>query len=228
MNNEQLIMNNIYMLKKIFLALCAFVCIYAHSQSTIKGKVIDEEGNPSKKISFRGYSGGMMLHTGYLAGGTVNMGNPQEKTKIQGMPWGIGGCLRFHFGKHLRIGGEGYTSTLHYGKNKSYTTLGWGGLLVDCQWKINNFIVFIGGTIGGGSVKNITILNNVSTIKKDADYRKYGVMVAAPFAGMEYAIARRIRLISKVNYVFNISQRQPDFATGIRVHAGVVFFHGRW
>ena len=183
----------------------------------------------NKKNSIQAYSGGMMLHTGYLSAGEVDMPDLQENIKIQGVPWGLGGLLRFNVGKHLRIGGEGYNSTLHYGKNKSYTTLSWGGILIDCQWEINKITLFFGATIGGGSVKNITVINAVSphAAGENAVYRKYSVAVADPFIGMEYAVAQRVRLITKVDYVFNIAKRQPDFATGVRVYAGVVFFHAR-
>ena len=186
------------------------------------------QGVDNKKTYFQGYSGGMMLHTGYISGGTVSV-NSQEKIKLQGMPFGIGGLLRFHFGNHFRAGGEGYSSTLHYGKNKSYSSLSWGGLLLDCQWKINKFTLFLGGTIGGGSVKNITILNNFfpHSIEKNATYKKYTVMVADPFIGMEYAIAQKVHLITKVDCIINITNKQPDFAIGTRFYVGIVFFHAK-
>jgi len=207
--------------KRIFLFLycmAVFIQIAAQNQDV-----------NSKKMYFQGYSGGMMLHTGYLSGGEVNIADFSEKINVQGTPFGIGGLLRFHFGKHLRIGSEGYSSTLHYWKNKSYTSLGWGGLLLDCQWKINKFTVFAGGTIGGGSLKNVTILNNVSThsIKENAVYQKHTVLIAAPFIGMEYAITQRVHLITKIDCILNITNKPSDFAIGPRVYAGVVFFHGR-
>ena len=186
---------------------------------------VNAQDKGSEKMYFQGYSGGMMLHTGYVSGGKINI-NYQEKVQLQGMPFGIGGVLRFHFGKHLRIGGEGYNSTLHYGKNKSYATLSCGGLLIDYQLEINKFTLFFGGTIGGGSVKNISVVSNQST-EKNAVYRNYSLMLANPFLGMEYAVAQRIRLIAKVDYLFNISKKQPDFSTGVRLYAGIVFFHAR-
>ena len=182
----------------------------------------------SKKTHFQGYSGGMMYHTGYLSGGAVDISS-HETVKLQGAPSGIGGLLRFHFGKHFRIGGEGYNSTLHYGKNNSYATLSWGGLLLDSPWAINKFTVFFGGTIGGGSVKNITVVNNrpIRPIEKEAIYRKYSVMIADPFIGMEYAINRRMHLITKIDCLFDMTGKQSDFATGPRVYLGIVFFHGK-
>jgi hypothetical protein len=205
--------------KKIFFYIC---CILFFLQTNAQD--ID-----NKKTYFQGYSGGMTLHTGYLWGGVVSVNIPPLLTEIQGMPFGMGGLLRFHFGKHFRFGGEGYNSTLYYGENKSYTSLSWGGLLLDCQWKINKFTLFFGGTIGGGSVKNITILNNVSnqTIEKNAVYRKYNLMVVDPFIGVEYAIANKIHLIAKVDCIFNITKKQPDFAVGPRFYAGIVFFHAK-
>jgi len=183
----------------------------------------------SKKMSFQGYSGGMMLHTGYLSGGEVNIANFSEKINIQGMPFGIGGLLRFHFGKYLRIGGEGYNSTLHYWKNKSYANLGWGGLLMDCQWKINKFTIFGGVTIGGGSLKNTTILNNISahSLKENAVYQQHTLMIADPFIGMEYALAQRVHLIAKIDCILNLTEKPSDFAIGPRFYVGIVFFHAR-
>ena len=183
----------------------------------------------SKKMYLQGYSGGMMLHTGYLSGGKVNI-NPRETIELQGAPFGLGGLLRFHFGKHLRIGGEGYNSTLHYGKNNSFLALSWGGLLVDSPWKVTDRLTFFGGgTIGGGNVKNITVTNNhpILPIEQEALYRKYAVMIADPFIGMEYALNRRMLLITKIDYLVNFTGKQSDFTTGPRVYLGIIFFHER-
>ena len=181
----------------------------------------------AKKMRFQGYSGGMMLHTGYLLGGSVDVPNYTEKTKIQGFTFGIGGALRFHFGKHLRIGSEGYNSTLRYGKNKSSMSLGWGGLLIDCQWEIAKFTLFCGGTIGGGSMKNTILTEPVSanSAGQKALYQKYSIMVIDPFIGMEYAISSKIHLIIKADCIVNLTQKQSDFPIGTRVYAGIVFFH---
>jgi len=182
-----------------------------------------------KKMCFQGYSGGMMLHTGYLFGGYVNGYNYPEKIKVQGFPWGLGGVLRFHFGKHLRIGGEGYNSNLHYGKNKNFMSLGWGGFLIDCQWKMNKFTAFCGGTIGGGNVKNIMIIDPISTnpMEQNAVYQKYAIMVINPFLGMEYTISSKISLTTKVDFLVNLTSKQPDFPIGTRIYVGVIFFHAK-
>ena len=181
----------------------------------------------SNKMYLQGYSGGMMLHTGYLSGGKVNIPS-QKPIQMWGAPFGVGGLLRFHFGNHLRIGGEGYNSTLHYGKNNSFMTLSWGGLLIDSPWEINKFTFFPGITIGGGNVNNITGLDKFIDQGQEAIYRKYAVMIADPFIGMEYALNRKMHLITKIDYIINITGKQPDFTKGPRIYFGIVFFHERY
>jgi len=183
----------------------------------------------NKKMYFQGYSGGMMFHSGYVWGGKRNTYNSVEKINIHGFPWGLGGLLRFHFGKHLRIGGEGYSSNLYYGENKSFMSLGWGGFLLDCQWKIDKFTVFCGGTIGGGGVKNVFIanINSANSQESNAIYQKYTVMLIYPFVGMEYDVSSKIHLISKVDCIVNLMQKQSEFPIGVRVYAGIIFFHAK-
>lgn len=60
-----------------------------------------------EKKLLRGFDGGMMIHTGYLQGNLEPIGYD-----VKGMPIGVGGAIRLHLGKHFRIGGEGYISTL--------------------------------------------------------------------------------------------------------------------
>ena len=60
----------------------------------------------SKPKVLTGFSGGMMLHTGYLDGQL-----PQVGYRTKGAPFGLGGTLRLHLGQHWMIGGEGYVST---------------------------------------------------------------------------------------------------------------------
>ena len=202
--------------KKWLLFLCSLIICF---QTTAQNA-------SNKKINLQTYSGGMMFHTGYLSDGKVNVHNSQAPVQLQGTPFGIGGLLRFHINEHFRIGGEGYTSTLHYGKNKSYMTLGWGGLLLDSPWKINHFTVFAGTTIGGGSIKNIAVTDNPShSIETNALYRKYSVMLIDPFIGMEYAISSKIHLITKIDWIVPLSEKQSDWATGFRVYLGIVFVH---
>ena len=188
---------------------------------------INAQNSGGKRMNFQAYSGGMMLHTGYIFGGKLNIDAYNQDIKIDGFAFGLGGTMKFNFGKHLRIGAEGYSTSLNYGKNTSYIKLGWGGLLLDCKWDINKLSVFVGGSFGGGNVKNVMIINKLdhNTIGKDAIYRKYSVILIDPFIGIEYAISTKIRLITKADYILNIGKQQTDFATGVRVYVGILFFN---
>ena len=65
------------------------------------------------------FDGGMMVHTGYLIVNILAL-----DYKASGMSFGLGGVLRFHVGNHVRLGGEGYVSTLPQKRNGGYVRMG--------------------------------------------------------------------------------------------------------
>lgn len=184
-------------------------------------------------LAFSGYSGGMMVHTGYVTSREVNFysaaGNSVAAMRIKGMPIGIGGALRVHFGKYLRVGTEGYSSNLKYGKNGSYEHVGWGGLLVDGVLPIGRLLPFVGLTFGGGGVKNVTVIEDTSgdfvLDEGTTSYRRYAFMALAPFAGVEYALTDRVHLVLKADCLLNVSSPSDDFVIGPRVYFGFMFCH---
>jgi len=184
-------------------------------------------------MAFAGYGGGMMLHTGFVQSRTFSMYSPNgglwQQMRLKGVPFGIGGAIRVRFGQHLRVGGEGYVTTLRQHKTKSYNTIGWGGILADCCWIKDKWTFFVGGTFGGGSVKDLILkeIPDLNYVFEDggASYREYGFLAATPFLGFEYAILERIHLIVKADYLLNISNPQADFTTGPRLYVGLTFCH---
>jgi hypothetical protein len=184
------------------------------------------------RFAYTGFSGGMMVHTGYLGGGNITLtdldGNLYSRT-LEGAPTGIGGVARIHLGNHLRIGGEGYVSTLRYGGkgNDSHARIGWGGLLADCMWKIRRWIPYVGGTIGGGGFKNLTLATSTpldTQMETGASFRKYSYMVFVPFVGVEFAMTDKMRLNLKADWMLNLTNRQSDFASGPRIYFGISFY----
>lgn len=186
------------------------------------------------KMSYNGYAGGMMLHTGYVFGGEstpmhngTSIGDP---IGMSGLPMGIGGAIRFCFGDYLRIGTEGYSTTLGYNHNASYSTIGWGGLLADCTFRVKEkHLLFVGVTVGGGSCKNLTLTDDTLVdweVESYASFRKYGFMAVTPFLGYEYVVTPKIHLAFKVDYLLNVTNPQPDFCTGPRVYVGFFFCRG--
>lgn len=82
-----------------------------------------------EKKFIKGFSGGMMVHTGYQSGGD----NPYHYNP-KGATFGIGGVARLHLSDHFRTGFEGYFSTLGLKSDLvkgSHNKLFWTGVLAD-------------------------------------------------------------------------------------------------
>lgn len=184
-------------------------------------------------LAYSGYSGGMMVHSGYVSSSSVTFsygdGSQAATMKMSGMPLGIGGALKIHFGKHLRIGTEGYSSNLRYGKNGSYSHTGWGGVLVDGVIPIGKWSPFAGVTVGGGGVKNVTVLEKTTEDfimdEGTTSFRRYAFMAIAPFIGVEYALTQRVHLVLKADWLLDATSAQPDFVQGPRLYLGFMFCH---
>ena len=57
-------------------------------------------------FQYNGFSGGMMVHSGYLQSKdftiTTNNGQSLQNLQAKGVPLGIGGAAKVHLGKYLR------------------------------------------------------------------------------------------------------------------------------
>lgn len=186
-----------------------------------------------RALAYKGFSGGMMVHSGYVSAGEISVLTPAGTTTqpqaMRGLPMGIGGALRLHFGDHLRVGTEGYTSSLGYGDYGSAVSLGWGGLLVDVCNRWGRWEPFVGVTVGGGLVENLTLSTSPAddfVAEEGASYRNYATMLLAPFVGTEYAISERMGLVFKADYISPIGgSSHPDFPRGVRLYVGFMFKH---
>lgn len=87
-----------------------------------------------------GFSGGMFVHMGYQGGQ-----NPDLPFNPKGANVGVGGVVKMHLGRWLRLGGEGYVSTLPTGMSNcrhllqtgSYVRNGFGGFIVEAHFAVN-------------------------------------------------------------------------------------------
>lgn len=205
----------------------------AEAGSGIAAVRTDSARNRAKAwpLEYRGFIGGMMIHTGYVSSRdftVTSLSGNMHEFNASGAPFGLGGAARFMFGKHLRIGAEGYVSTLGYGENGSHAKTGWGGILADCAWDLGKIRLFAGGTAGGGSQANLTIISPLGDdyiAEELVSYRKYSFAALVPFIGMEYALNGRISLVAKVDWMLNLSGCQDDFVSGPRLYLGFMFGH---
>lgn len=182
------------------------------------------------RFAYKGFSGGMMLHSGYVRSGNFHVtgpyGEPHELS-MSGIPFGMGGAVRLIFGDHLRIGSEGYVSKLTSGEYDSRIETGWGGILADCVWQLRPFRVFIGGTVGGGSQTETIFLSPAGNdyVADEIVFRKYRFMALVPFAGLETSLTSKMDLVLKVDWLLNLSGREKDFVSGPRLYLGFMFGH---
>ena len=189
-------------------------------------------------FAYNGYQGGMMFNIGYVQSrdfqftdlNQQTLGNPMQ---LKGASMGIGGALRVGFGKYLRVGIEGYVSTLKYGPNASSAKIGWGGLLLDSHWHIKRWTIFTGGVIGGGSYTYTALIdtddfannypNDFVVENQYVSYRHYPFMIINPFVGCEYSLTKRISAVAKIDYMLNVTNWADDFAYGPRFFIGFMF-----
>lgn len=165
------------------------------------------------------FSGGMMLHTGYLAGYYSAL-----DYHAKGAPFGLGGAVRFHFFNHLRVGGEGYVSKLSQLHNGSYIRLGWGGLLIDGYWQLGRWKPYVGFTVGGGSLSTLLVRHgnaNDWQAEDDVVLHNSAVMIMDPFVGVEFSVTKAFHLTLKADYIMTLNNR--DCPTGVRIYFGFIF-----
>ena len=167
------------------------------------------------------FDGGMMLHTGYLSARMAPLGYVAD-----GVPTGIGGMMRFHLGRHLRVGGEGYVSTLKLMGNGSYVRMGWGGAVADLSVVWGRWKPYVGIGIGGGNASSLLLFDG-----DDADWSLEPVavlhnepfMYLNPYLGVEYSLTRAVHLTCKVD---RLSPLSGDYIpTGARLYLGFIFVH---
>ena len=193
------------MKKTLLLTALVLLINIAHSQET--------------EVKKKRFIGGMVVHSGYLE-------NSRSQDNISGVCYGIGGQMAFRFGKHFRLGTEGYASNFSYKNNEGQYKLGWGGLLVGYQLGNKKWKPVLSLTLGGGKVKDMYFVSgNVSDDYTDnVRYRVYSDMLVSPSVGIEYALKSNLSLVMKADYIIPVfSDNYTNYAYGPRIYVGILF-----
>lgn len=182
-----------------------------------------------KTFSYKGFSGGMFIHSGYSIGKTFQVkiaDNSYINTAATGGIFGLGGNLGFHFGKNMRFGGEGYVTNTYY-ENGSRFRIGWGGLFAEYMYRIKRLIPYIGVTIGGGKFTNTYFPEEPSGDLSTTPvvYKKKGIFIITPYIGAEYVLTEKLHIRIRFDYLFAPTAmiKEPDFSTGVRFYVGLLF-----
>ena len=186
---------------------------------------------------FQGYSGGMMLHAGYLFGKNPSAILPSgENISPQGMTMGIGGSLRINLWKHLRVGCEGYVSTMNSGatdmrnvlQSGSYVRVGSGGLLADACWRLEKIWPYIGAAVGAGAMRTLSVVNGTEDDWQPEDFAmltKQSFRYVDPYIGMDWCMTKRVHLTLRMDWMLAFADNQLILPTGPRFFFGFMFCH---
>ena len=194
-------------------------------------------GESQSKV-YQGFSGGMMGHASYLFG--VNPDAPKTQDGVlcspQGGSFGLGGALRVHLWKHLRVGGEGFVSTMNSGttnmkhvlKEGSYIRTGFGGVAIDACWRKEKVWPYIGGSIGGGAMRSLYVLegNQDDWVAEDAAYlHKTPFMYVNPYVGMDWCMTKKVHMTFRIDWMVALHKGDVVKPTGPRLLVGFMFCH---
>lgn len=186
---------------------------------------------------FQGCGGGMMVHAGYLFGENAGAVLPSSASiSPQGLTYGLGGSMRVHLKKHLRIGCEGFSSTMKSGitdkntilQSGSYIRTGWGGVIADACWRGDKWWPYVGGSIGGGAMRSLHIVEgdeNDWAPEQLAVFHKQGFGYVNPYIGTDYCITRRIHATFRLDWMLAFAKEQLILPTGPRLYIGLMFCH---
>lgn len=192
-----------------------------------------QEKSPAKQSKiFQGFSGGMMVHMGYQYGHN----NAPEFNHIKGATFGIGGAARVHLYKYLRVGAEGFFSTMPSWatnqrknlSNGSYIQTGWGGALAEACWRGKVIWPYIGVTIGGGSCKTLYIIDGKQDDWKpetQTTFNKQSFFVFDPYIGVDWCMTSSIHLTFRFDWMIAAHKNSLLEPTGPRLYVGFMFGH---
>ena len=183
-------------------------------------EVADAPQKKTRKASevFTGFSGGMMLHAGYLFSkdpryvfSNTGLGSEDYIKNLprDGVCIGLGGALRVHLIDHIHLGAEGGVSTMPLMKTGSNIRTGWGGVLCDFYTDWGKVRPLIGMTIGGGTMKRLFVpdeppvvyTTGADTTNYNSSYVKTPFFFLDPYVGLEIGLNSHMALMIRIDYM---------------------------
>lgn len=160
------------------------------------------------------YSGGMHI----FQPSYVSFNNSIDNITTYGT--GIGGIMRFYLWRNFAAGFYGGRHTAEYdtdGSENSYISLGQGGAFLGLTHRSGKFRYNLSMGVGGGTIKNLHIINQQGNTLSDAYFFKKSTMVFLPFASLDYALSRRFLLTVQGSYFMadNMNYQAPTLQIGL-------------
>ena len=214
---------------------------------------VQQQESKSSSAIFTGFSGGMMLHAGYMFSDSpdkvfsnTGLGDPEYRKGLpkSGVCLGLGGTLRFHLINHIHLGAEGFVSTMPLMGTGSSVRTGWGGAMCDFFFNVGKTRPLLGLSVGGGTMKRLFVpaeaelaYSNDSSTVYNASYVKTPFFYLDPYVGIEIDLNSHMALMIRVDYMLpfgrtssgltNIKEdvKWSNFMTpsGPRLYVGIMF-----
>lgn len=215
------------MKKQLFLIALALLPLCLKAQEGELGALPESLGSTHKSIRdaatgqvFTGFSGGMMLHIGYMFSddprkifSNAGLGSEAYVASLpkDGVGLGLGGTLRVHLLNHIHVGAEGGMSIMPLGKIGNIR-MGWGGAMCDVYTQWGKVRPLIGLSLGGGAMKRLYLPQNgpipyapeeapTDTTLYNASYTKTPFFYLDPYVGMEVDLASNMALLIRIDYM---------------------------
>jgi hypothetical protein len=152
------------------------------------------------------------------------------------MTTGIGGSLRINLWKYLRVGCEGYVSTMKCGatdmknvlQSGSYVRTGSGGLIADACWRMEKVWPYIGAAVGGGAMRTLSVVEGTEEDWRPEDFAmltKQGFGYVDPYIGVDWCMTRRVHLTLRMDWMLAFADKRLVLPTGPRFFFGFMFCH---
>lgn len=211
------------------------------------------QAKPQKKKSkiFTGFSGGMMIHGGYLFSDdprkVFSNSGLGDDSYVKGLPksgfcFGIGGALRVHLIDHIHVGTEGFVSTMPLMGTGSSVRSGWGGAFCDFYTRWGKVQPLIGITIGGGSMSRLYVPKQAADVNYttadstfyNASYTKTSFFLLDPYIGLEVGLKGHAAILIRIDYMLPFGKTDSKLThnvkwsnfmspTGPRLYIGFMF-----
>lgn len=241
-------------MKKILLSVLVLLplCLCAQEQEGTDTSSNTETKARHASSVFTGFSGGMMIHAGYLFSddprkvfSNTGLGDETYRNALpkDGACFGLGGTLRIHLLNHIHLGAEGGVSTMPL-RGIGNVRSGWGGAMCDFYTDWGKVRPIIGLGVGGGVMKRLFVpdesqmfYNTDSSMVYNASYVKTPFFYLDPYAGLEIGLNSHMALIIRIDYMLpfgrtksgltDLSQdvKFDNFMTpsGPRLYVGIMF-----
>ena len=255
------------MKKKLLIMVCAFLPLglmaqeqgaypyydeeVSDEQSARPAETSESNKSKSKNSVFTGFTGGMMIHGGYLFTddprklfSNSGLGDEAYVNSLpkHGFTFGLGGALRMHLKDKIHLGAEGFVSTLPLMGTGSSIRTGWGGVLCDVYTNWGKVRPMIGITLGGGSMRRLYVPGQTDkvnyavsdSIYYNASYTQTPFFFMDPYVGLEVALKAHTALLIRVDYMLPFGKQSSKLTdnvkwsnfmspTGPRLYVGFMF-----